>query len=144
MAYDSMRHGLVELRRLGFDAWRRHDLDAVLGFFAPEAVYDLSDLAMGTFVGAAAIRGFLADWSGTWGDHLAEIEEIVDLSHGVVFVHAREVARLAGSDGQVEQHRGWVYVCVDRMVVRFTAYLDIHEARAAAERLAQERAQSDA
>jgi ketosteroid isomerase-like protein len=127
----------VELTRQAEDAWSRHDLDALMGFYAYDAVFDLSDLGIGTFEGAAAIRGFLEDWLGTWGDHLIEIEEMVDLGHGVVFACAREAGRLVGSDGQVEQHRGWVFVWVDRMVERFTAYLDIDDARAAAERLAE-------
>ena len=109
-------------------------------FFSADAVVDMSDMALGTFEGAAAIRGFLEDWWGTWGDHLVEDEEMVDLGHGVVYTHAREAGRLVGSDGYVEQHRGWVFVWVNRMIERLTAYLDIDDARAAAERIAEERA----
>jgi ketosteroid isomerase-like protein len=139
MSEESTTPDRAELTRQAFDAGNRHDLDALMGFFAPDAVSDLSDLGLGTFEGAAAIRGFLEDWWGTWGDHVVEFEEIVELSHGVVFAHAREVGRLVGSDRHVEQHRGWVFVWVDRTVERLTAYIDIDEARAAAERLAQER-----
>jgi hypothetical protein len=139
MSEESTTADLVELTRHAIDIWRRHDLDGVMGFFVAEAVFDLSDMAMGTFEGAAAIRIFLADWLGTWGDHLAELEEIVDLSHGAVFVRAREVVRLSGSDGRVEQRRGWVYAWVDRKIETFTGYLDVDNARAAAERLAEER-----
>jgi ketosteroid isomerase-like protein len=130
---------LRELTRRAFDAGNRHDLDALMTFFAPDAVVDMSDLALGTFEGVTAIRRFLEDWWGTWGDHLIEEEETVDLGHGVVYTHAREAGRLEGSDGYVEQHRGWVLVWANRMIERFTAYLDIGEARAAAQRLAEER-----
>ena len=140
MSAESTTPELAELMRQAFDAGNRHDLDALMRFFSADAVVDMSDMALGTFEGPAAIRGFLEDWWGTWGDHLVEAEEMVDLGHGVVFTHTREAGRLMGSDGQVEQHRGWVFVWVDGMVERFTAYLDPDEARAAAERLAASRA----
>ena len=130
----------VELTRHAIGVASRHDLDALMGLFAPDAVFDLSDLGIGTFEGEAGIRGFLEDWWGTWGDHLIELEEIVDLGHGVVFSPVREDGRLAGSDRHVEQRRGWVILWVQGMIERFTAYLDIDEGRAAAERLAEERA----
>ena len=139
MSEESTTLDLVELMRHAFDAGSRHDLDALMRFFSAEAVVDMSDMALGTFEGAGQIRGFLEDWWGTWGDHLVEAEGIVDLGHGVMYAHAREVGRLMDSDGYVEQHRGWVFVWVDRMIERFTAYLDIDEAHAAAERLAKER-----
>jgi hypothetical protein len=47
--------------------------------------------------------------------------------------------RLAGSDGGVEQQRGWVTVWVGSKVVHYAVYDDIDEGGAAAERLAQER-----
>lgn len=130
---------LVELVRQAFDAGNRHDLDALMAFFAPGAVVDMSDMALGIFEGVAAIRGFLEDWWGTWGDHLVEAQEMVNLGDGVVYTHTHETGRLKGSDGYVEQHRGWVFVWANRMVERLTAYLDVDEARAAAERLAEER-----
>ena len=43
---------LVELTRQVFDAGSRHDADAVMGFYAPDAVWDMSDAGMGVF-GAA-------------------------------------------------------------------------------------------
>jgi ketosteroid isomerase-like protein len=130
---------LVELTRQVLEAASRHDLDAVMGFSAPNPVFDLSDLGVGIFEGEAGIRGFLEDWWGTWGDHLIELEELVDLGHGVVFLRVREDGRLMGSDGHVEQRRGWVLVWVQGMIESFTPYLDIDEAGAAAERLAESR-----
>src|SRR6476619_3249856 len=93
----------VELTRRAIELASRHDLDALMGFFAPDAVFDLSDLGIGTFEGEAAIRDFLEDWWGTWADHLIEAEELVDLSHGVVFSPVHEDGRLVGSRGHVEQ-----------------------------------------
>jgi hypothetical protein len=110
-----------------------------MGFYAPDAVFDLSDTGFGSFEGASAIRTFLEDWWGTWGDHQVEMEELVDFGSGVLFAAAREKGRLAGSDGHIAQRRGWVFLWMRGLIERFAAYLDIDEARAAAERLAEER-----
>jgi ketosteroid isomerase-like protein len=111
-----------------------------MSFYGPDVVWDLSDVGLGTFEGVAAIGGFVEDWWGTWGDHLIEVEEIVDLGHGVVFSSVREDGRLMGSDGHVEQRRGWLFLWVEGIVEQARGYLDIDKARAAAERLAEETA----
>jgi ketosteroid isomerase-like protein len=139
MSEKSTTPDLVELTRRTFEAGNRHDLGAALSSYAARAVLDLSDAALGTFEGVAAIGSFLEDWWGTWGDHVIEVEESVDLGHGVVFSLVSEDGRLVGSDGHVQQRRGWVLVWVEDAILRATAYLDIGEARAAAERLAESR-----
>jgi ketosteroid isomerase-like protein len=128
MAEERTAPDLAELTRDGIEATNRHDLDAAMSLFAPDAVMDMSDVVIGSFEGAASIRSFVEDWWGTWGDHLIELEELVDLGHGVVFSRVREEGRLMGSDGHVEQRRGWILVWVQGM---------IDEARAAAARLAE-------
>jgi len=136
MPEESTTPDLVELTRQVLDAANRHDIDALMGFYAPEAVWDLSDAGIGTFDGAAAIRSFVEDWWGTWGDHRMEVEEIVDLGHGVVFSPIKEDGRLVGSDSRVEQRRGWVFLWMRGILERQAVYLDSDEARVAAERLA--------
>jgi ketosteroid isomerase-like protein len=69
-----------------------------------------------------------------------EVEECVDLGHGVVFARVWEDGRVSGSDGHVEQRRGWVLVWVEGKIARAAAYLEVDEARAAAKRLAESRA----
>src|SRR5436190_24135261 len=93
----------VELTRHAIEVASRHDVEALMVFFAPDAVFDLSDLGIGTFEGAAGRRGFLEDWWGTWRDHLIEVEEMVGLGHGVAYSRVREDGRVVGSDGHVEQ-----------------------------------------
>jgi ketosteroid isomerase-like protein len=139
MAEESTTPDLVELSRRVFEAGKRHDIDAVMGFYAPNAVWDLSNVGFGTFEGVAAIRSFVEDWWGTWGDHLIELEEIVDLGHGVVFSSLREDGRLVDSDSHVEQRTRWVFLWMEDVIERVMVYLDIDEARAAAERLAESR-----
>ena len=139
MPEESTTADLVERTRRAFELASSHDLDALMGFYAPNAVLDLSDAGIGTFEGAAAVRGFFEDWWGTWGDHLVEVEKIVGLGHGVVYSPFREDGRLVGSDAHVEHRRGMVFLWVQDMIERQTVYLEIDEARAAAERLAEER-----
>jgi ketosteroid isomerase-like protein len=140
MSEESTTPDLVELTRRAWKAANRHDLDMLMSFYGPDVVWDLSDVGLGTFEGVAAIGGFVEDWWGTWGDHLIEVEEIVDLGHGVVFSSVREDGRLMGSDGHVEQRRGWLFLWVEGIVEQARGYLDIDKARAAAERLAEETA----
>jgi ketosteroid isomerase-like protein len=139
MPEESTTPDLVELTRRVWATSNVHDLDATIGFVAADGVLDLSDAGMGIFEGPAAIGSFIEDWWGTWEDHLIEVEEILDLGHGIVVVCVREDGRLAGSDGHVEQRRGWVFLWVDGLIGRQKGYLDVDEARAAAERLAEER-----
>jgi ketosteroid isomerase-like protein len=139
MSEESTTPDPVEMTRRIFAAGSRHDLDAVLRFYAPDAVLDLSDAALGTFEGVAAIGSFLEDWWGTWREHMIEVEESVDLGHGLVFSLVWEDGRLMGRDSHVQQRRGWVTLWVEDVISRTTVYLDIDEARAAAERLAEER-----
>ena len=136
---ESTTPDLVELTRRVFETGNRHDLDTTLSFYAPDATLDLSDAALGTFEGVAAIGSFLEDWWGTWGKQVAEVEESVDLGRGVVFALVWEDGRMVGSDSHVQQRRGWVLLWVQDVISRAAAYLDIDEARAAAERLAEER-----
>jgi ketosteroid isomerase-like protein len=139
MPEESTTPNLVELTRRMMEAANRHDLDTVMRFYAPDAVWDLSDTGIGTYEGATAIGSFLEDWWGTWGGHLIEVEEALDLGHGVVFSSQREDSRIADSEGHVEQRVHWVLLWVDGLIRRQTVYLDIDDARAAAERLAESR-----
>jgi ketosteroid isomerase-like protein len=139
MSEESTTPDPVELTRRMMEGANRHDLDTVMQFYAPDAVWDLSEVGIGTYEGAAAIGGLLESWWGTWGGHLIEVEEALDLGNGVVFSSQREDSRLAGSEGHVEQRVQWVIEWTNGLIKRQTGYLDIDEARAVAERLAEER-----
>jgi ketosteroid isomerase-like protein len=136
---ESTPPNLVELAGRSFAAAGRHDLDALMSFYAADAVWDMSDVGVGTFEGTTAIRSFFEDWWATWEDHHQEIREFQDFGNGVLFAAIQEDGRLPGSDRRVEHTRGWVATWMNDLVVRMTAYLDIDEARAAAGRLAHER-----
>jgi ketosteroid isomerase-like protein len=102
-------------------------------------VWDFNAWGIGTFKGRPAIRRFLEDWLGSYEEYRAERDETLDLGHGVVFIAYRERARPAASHAHFESRRGLVALVRDGLVERFTLYTDIDEARAAAERLAEER-----
>ena len=106
--------------------------------FAVDAVLEgrgLGDI----FEGQAAIRAFVEGWFGMYEELEFKLEEVHDLGNGVVLAVVLQEARPAGSAGYVQQREGWVYVWVGGLIARLTV-VDIDEARAAAERLAQERA----
>jgi ketosteroid isomerase-like protein len=139
MSEESTSPDQAGLTRRAFEAADRHDLDAAMSSFAPDAVWDLSDLGIGTFEGVAAIRRFVEEWRGTWAEHVVELEEAVDFGHGVVFASVREDGRLPGSDGRVEHRRGWIFLWAGDTTQQVIVYLDTDHARAAGERLAGSR-----
>jgi uncharacterized protein (TIGR02246 family) len=140
MSEESTTPDLVELMGRAFEAANRRDLDAVASSFAEDATFD--GRALGDhFDGRAAIRSFLEDWFGAYEElevGLEELEEVRDLGNGVVFAVVVQNGRPAGSAGHLRQREGWVFVWVRGLIARLTIS-EVDEARAAAERLAQER-----
>jgi ketosteroid isomerase-like protein len=130
---------LIELTRGIFASASRKDFDAMLGLHALPAVWDLSDAGLGSVEGVGAIRSFLADWFGAFEDYQVDVEETVDLGGGVIFVVVNATGRPVGMDASVQQRRGWVVLWRNGKVVWAASYLDLDQARAAAERLAEER-----
>ena len=128
----------VELTRLAFEAVNRRDIDAVMSFFAPDAVFDGRE--WNRYEGRAAIRGFLDDWFGSFAELRMEVEEFVVLDDRVVLAVVNQEGRPVGVDGQVHQREGWA-ICwsADGLLVRLSTHPDIDEARSAAERLADSR-----
>jgi ketosteroid isomerase-like protein len=139
-ADESTTPGLVELVRRSVQAATDGDLDCVLTLYAPDAVWDMSPLGMGTFEGITAIRGFMEDWLGAYEEYAMEAEEIVDLGNGVSFAGILQKGRLVGSSGEVRLTYAATGVWENGVMTKSTNYGDIDEARAAAERLEQERA----
>jgi ketosteroid isomerase-like protein len=132
-------HDLVELTQRAYEAANRRDVQALLSFFAPGGVYDMSPTGMGTSEGTSAIGQFLEEWWGAYDGYRIEAEEIVDLGNGVIFSTVNQGGRPAGSAGCVALRYGSVASWRNGLIERVTNYSDIDEARAAAEQLAQER-----
>jgi ketosteroid isomerase-like protein len=131
---------LVELVRQSFEAGNSREFAAIMSIYAPDAVWDMSSAGLGMFEGEAAIRSFLEDWIGSYEEYENKLEENRDLGKGVVFAVAHLDGRPVGSPSTVQERWAFTAVWVAGTIVRVVATQDIDEARAAAERLAQERA----
>jgi ketosteroid isomerase-like protein len=138
MPEESTTPDLVELTREHVQAIGRADIDAIMSAYAPTAAGGVAGIGT-QLEGVAAIRAFWEDWIGGYEEFEAELLELLDLGSGVVFGVMRHTGRPRGSTGQLTMVYAGVNVWVDGLIVEVRSYLDIDEARAAAERLAQER-----
>jgi len=136
MTKESATPDPVELVRKQVEALDRGDLDGVMSSVAEDGVLDgRAD----RLEGRAAIRGFLVEWFMAYEELHFELVEVSHLGGGVVFAVVAQDGRLVGGDGRLRQREGWVYLCVRGSIARLTTSA-VDEARAASERLAQERA----
>jgi ketosteroid isomerase-like protein len=120
------------------DALARFDVDASIGIVAPDAVWEVRALGL-SLTGTEAIREFIEDWRRSYEDFTNEIAESRVLGGGVTLIVIRQTGRLKGGGGELHQELAWVMTWADGLIVRIDGYQDIDQARAAAERLAQER-----
>jgi ketosteroid isomerase-like protein len=132
-----------KLRR-HIEAANRCDFDAALAIFSKGAVWDRSPVGQEVIEGRDAIRDFIEDWNAVFEDYVLGLEEFHDVGNGVTFGLFSQRGRPRAGSGLVEEPYAAVVAWMDGLIVRVTVYPDIDEARAAAERLAQERAQADA
>jgi ketosteroid isomerase-like protein len=134
MTEESTTPDPVELVRKQVEALDRGDVDEVMSNVAEDVVLEgRADF----FKGRAAIRGFLEDWFRAYEELDFELEEASHLGGGVVFAVVSQDGRPVGGDGHIRQREGWVYLCVGGSIARLTTS-EVDQARAAAERLAQE------
>ena len=138
MSEESTTPDLVELTRGLIDATNRGDVDAVMSFYGPRAVWESPPLGT-SFKGAAAIRRFFEDWIGTYEDFEMRSEQVLDLGAGVGFAVIRQNGRPARGTGRVQTRMAVTSQWADGKIVRATVDYDVDEARAATERLAEER-----
>ena len=138
MSQESTTPDLIGLARRLNEAINRRDWDAVQSFYAPDAV-DVGVEAIGTFEGAATIRGYYEDLASSLDDFHVETQEIIDLGNGVTFAVVLITGHPFGSSGEVQMRFGSVASWTEAVIERQTGDMDIDAARAAAERLAGER-----
>jgi ketosteroid isomerase-like protein len=137
MPEESATPDLVELATRVREAVNRRDFDAVESFYAPDAV--VHGVEAGTFEGAPAIRRLFEDMAGSYEEFRGEAEELVDLGNGVTFGVFVLTCRPVGSSGEFRFRWASVATWTDSVIEREMRDVDIDEARAAAERLVQER-----
>jgi hypothetical protein len=68
-----------------------------------------------------------------------EVDELLDLGNGVVLIACNQKGRLAARSAFVQLLIGLVVLLDGDLAIRLASYLDIDEAHATAERLAEER-----
>jgi ketosteroid isomerase-like protein len=143
MSQESTTPDLEEVTRKNFEAINRGDLDAAISVFRPDAVWDASAVATvegGTsHEGLAAIRELLEEWVESFEDFEIVREKFRDLGNGVTLTVNLQKGRPLGSIGFVQLRFAGVGIWVEGLMEHYTTYTDLDEARAAAERLAQER-----
>jgi hypothetical protein len=130
---------LVELTRSVYAHLNSRDLDAIVGLMGPTSVWDASRWDLGIHTGPDAIRRFFEDWFGGLAEYGVRIEEIQDLGNGVVYV-VQMAHRAATERAYLELGAACVYQWMEHThtLARMTLYSDDDEARAAAQRLAEE------
>src|ERR1700730_14591434 len=131
MSDESTTPYLVELFDYAFEAVNRGDLDALMRFYAPDALVDMTRTLGVTLQGRAALRGVVEDWMAAYEEMEWEHDASLDFGHGVLFAVVRQKGRPVGTTGYVQQREGWVWVWVEGLIVSHTIYHDIDEARAA-------------
>jgi ketosteroid isomerase-like protein len=96
MTEESTMSDLVELARRSIEATSERDLDAMMAFYAPDAVWDASPMGIGTFEGKAAVRSFLEDRFASYEDWELQAEKLQDLGNGVTFAVFMQKGRPVG------------------------------------------------
>ena len=132
---------LAELVRRAFEAANRRDLDAVISFFAPDAIFEGRGVPA-THEGRVAISSMLDGWFGAYQELEFKVEDVSDLGSGIVVAAVVQEGVPAGSagHGHVSQREGWVFLWERGLIARLaTSYTDVDEARAVAQALAESR-----
>jgi ketosteroid isomerase-like protein len=140
MSGESTTPDLVVRVRESLEAVNRRDFDTAYRIYSPDVVWDASRREVARFDSRAAWRNFLEEWLSPYEEWKLEVEEIADLGNGVLFATVCQTGRLIGTEGDLEMRDAWVCRWEKGLIVEVTVYLDPDEARAAAERLAEERA----
>ena len=138
MAEESATPDLVEGVRVILEAADRADFDTILQFYRQDAVWVIADGNL-TFEGVDAIRSLFEDWYGSYEDFRVDPPEVVDFGGGVVVGLFGQGGRPRGGSAELREYIALIYEWLDGEVVRVTMHRDIDEARAGAERLAEER-----
>jgi ketosteroid isomerase-like protein len=102
MSEESTTPDLVELTRRLYETADVGDFDAMMRFFAPDAVWDMPEEGIETLKGAAAVRRFVEDWQGSYEEYQVEVEDVLNLGNGVTFAVSIQKGRPTGSSGDVQ------------------------------------------
>ena len=140
MPEESTTPDLAERMKRSVEAFNAGDFDLAASFYAPDALF--YPRAVGVLEGREAIRGFFEDWHGMYEEFTFALEEFRDLGNGVALSVVRQGGRLADSAAWIHDRFALVFTWADGLIETETNFTDADDARAAAERLAEERGQN--
>jgi ketosteroid isomerase-like protein len=138
MPRESTRLDLAECVRVIMEAADRADFDAILGFFAEDAVWRMPEANL-VFEGPQAIREFWQSWYGSYERFRVRVAEVVDVGNGVTLATGTQGGRPVGGAADLQEGYALIYEWRDGLVVRATAMSRRDEALLVAERLAGRR-----
>jgi ketosteroid isomerase-like protein len=141
MTEESTTPDLAERFERYVEALNAREFDLVESFYAPDALF--YGRAESFLEGRKAIRNFLEDWFGVYEQFAFEPEEFRDLGNGVLLSMISQRGRLADTAAWFPDRFAVVVTWTHGLIENVTNFTDADEARAAAERLAQERARAD-
>ena len=122
MSEESTTPDLVKLLARLREAVNRRDFDKVMSVYAPDAVFQGTEL--GTFEGAGAIRGFYEDAVTSYEEIHVKAEEVIDLGNGVTLAVLIAKGRPVGSSGEVRRRWAAVAIWTNGVVKRLVVYRD--------------------
>jgi ketosteroid isomerase-like protein len=95
----------VEIVRRAWEAYMRHDNEAALAFYDPEAELN-HPLDGSVYRGLGGVRAFFRDWHAAWSELLSnDVEEWIDAGDDVIAaMHIRARGR---SSGVTVERREW-------------------------------------
>jgi len=122
----SMSREDVELVRRSYAAVANREWDAAMEAYAPDTVWDDSDLRPEGAVrrGADAMRAEMRAWFGTWTDYSWDLERLIDAGDGVVVVIGHERGRGKGSGVMMDQRVGMVVTVRHGSIVHTKVFRD--------------------
>ncbi len=127
---------MVDLTEQLVEAFDRGDVDAIEQLGADDAVVQAEGLGM-RFEGAKAVRAFIEDWLGSFADLSFELRGVSRVSENVVLAVIEQRGRPVGAAGAVQQLEAWAIRWAGGQIARLSSHLDLEEARAAAQSLAE-------
>ena len=108
MTEESTTPDLVEVVTGLFEAADREDWDAMIGPYAPDAIWETPDGVLDA-AGASEIRVLLEGWAAVFEDWTIKVEAVVHLGNGVVYSVYHQEGRPVGSTGLVRQRGAMIY-----------------------------------
>jgi ketosteroid isomerase-like protein len=130
---------LLEVSQRVLDAVNRRDVEAFGSLLAPDAVLDRSRIGLEVVQGRDAVPQLLSALWVLFDDPKLEEEELTDFGNEVGLLVYTYRGRPRESAAAIHSHFATVVAGSDGLCDRIITYLDIDDARAAAERLAEER-----